>query len=329
MIVTNFTLPERSGVVWQQSLQIDRPNKNAIASALALVTGRLGIEAILYANPTTFGVVLLALLKMLRLINRPIFIFDLILKYPSSSVERCIAKSKGFFLRSFERIIVIHKDTSGYEKYYGLKGSQFVYVPFKANNFDSANDDQIKEGDYVVALGASQRDYPTFIAAAAQVGVRSVIVCSDEGAINNNADVGKVEEYPPNVHRIREFIPGPRWYQWLAESLFVVVPIKATAIQPAGISVYLEAMRLRKATIVSAGASANQVLVDEETALVVPAGDPEALAQAMQRLISDPQLRKRIEENGFAYAQSLGNDSRLRADIADLMINNLSRGDVG
>lgn len=328
MIVTNFTLPERSGVVWQQSLHIDRPGKKAFSSAIALIEARSGLKAILYANPTTFGVVLLALLKIFRLVNRPIFIFDLILKYPSSATERCIAHGKGFFLRRFERVIAIHKDTSGYEKYYGLRADQFIYVPFKANNFDSANDGQIKEGDYIVSLGASQRDYPTFIAAAAQIGVRAVIVCSDEGAINNNADVGNVEDYPPNLHRIRDYIPSAVWYQWLAESLFVVVPIKATAIQPAGISVYLEAMRLRKATIVSAGASANKILDNEENALVVPAGDPIALAQAMQRLINDLQLRKRIAENGFAYARLLGNDSRMRSDIADVIIKNLSQDNI-
>jgi len=46
--------------------------------------------------------------------------------------------------------------------------------------------------------------------------------------------------------------------------------------------------------------AARELLVDGESALLVPAGDPAALAAAVRRLASDPELARRIGEGGLA-----------------------------
>jgi glycosyltransferase involved in cell wall biosynthesis len=51
--------------------------------------------------------------------------------------------------------------------------------------------------------------------------------------------------------------------------------------------------------------AARELLVHEESALLVPPGDPEALAQALQRLAADPDLCRRLSEGGLtAYRTS-------------------------
>lgn len=311
MIYTNFKLPD----------DLDKevvlmPYGSADFSFFKdVLAKRNKISALLIANPSTKMLILLAILKIFLSAPYPIFIFDLILKYPVSFKEKIIARLKGFCVRKLEYILAIHKDTSGYETYYGLKKNSFIYVPFKANNFDIRDAISVSGGDYIVALGASQRDYKTLIESASRVDHKIVIVCSDENAQKHNADVGVDALYPKNVTRIRETVDSATWYSYLANAKFVVVPILQTAIQPAGISVYLEAMILGKAVVVSEGASSNFILENEKNALLVPPGDGSKLADALNRLASDTELRKSIANAGYSYALSLGNDAKLRENI--------------
>src|SRR5437763_129947 len=46
--------------------------------------------------------------------------------------------------------------------------------------------------------------------------------------------------------------------------------------------------------------AARELLAHEESALLVPSGDPEALAQALRRVAADPALRSRLSEGGLA-----------------------------
>lgn len=55
-----------------------------------------------------------------------------------------------------------------------------------------------------------------------------------------------------------------------------------------------EAMALGKAVVVSDVAALREVVSDGVTGLVVPAGDPIALASAIERLLDDPDLRERV-----------------------------------
>ena len=46
--------------------------------------------------------------------------------------------------------------------------------------------------------------------------------------------------------------------------------------------------------------AARELLVDGESALLVPPGDPEALADALRRLATNPELAKRLSTGGRA-----------------------------
>ncbi len=67
----------------------------------------------------------------------------------------------------------------------------------------------------------------------------------------------------------------------------------------------------------SASSAARELLTDGESALLVPPGDPTALATAMKRLTEDEELRSRIAEGGHrvyrerASEQVLGERWRL------------------
>jgi glycosyltransferase involved in cell wall biosynthesis len=78
-------------------------------------------------------------------------------------------------------------------------------------------------------------------------------------------------------------------------SMAVVVPLK-DVYQPTGYSVTLQAMACGKPVVLSRirGLWAPELLRDGENCLLVPPGDKVALATAIKRLASDPELRERL-----------------------------------
>jgi glycosyltransferase involved in cell wall biosynthesis len=72
----------------------------------------------------------------------------------------------------------------------------------------------------------------------------------------------------------------------------------------------LEAMACGLPVLVSQGAAVQEVLTDQETALLFPARDPEALSQKIQLLVSNTSLRGSIAEKGMALARSTYNWTR-------------------
>jgi glycosyltransferase involved in cell wall biosynthesis len=63
-----------------------------------------------------------------------------------------------------------------------------------------------------------------------------------------------------------------------------------------------EYMAMGRAIVASDLDQIGEVLSHEETALLVTPGDPRALADAIQRLVDDPELRRRLGEAARARA---------------------------
>lgn len=70
-----------------------------------------------------------------------------------------------------------------------------------------------------------------------------------------------------------------------------------------GLVVY-EAMASGTPVVVSDGYGTANVLRDGETALLVPAGSPEAIASALRRLSHDPELYKKLSINGRIFVEN-------------------------
>ena len=62
--------------------------------------------------------------------------------------------------------------------------------------------------------------------------------------------------------------------------------------------VIVEAMASGKPVVASAHGGPTEIVRDGETGLLVPPNDPDALADALARLIADPALRRRMGAAG-------------------------------
>ncbi len=82
----------------------------------------------------------------------------------------------------------------------------------------------------------------------------------------------------------------------LAASDLCVLPSLA---EPFGL-VLLEAMALSKPIVATRAGGPLEIVLDEETGLLVPPADPDALAQGIERLLANPSLAQNMGQAGFA-----------------------------
>ncbi len=82
----------------------------------------------------------------------------------------------------------------------------------------------------------------------------------------------------------------------------------------------LEALACRRPVIVSRGSGVHEVLVDGETALLVPPREPEPLASALRRLVADPALAERIACQGREFVVRELSWKNYAARMAELFV---------
>jgi phosphatidylinositol alpha-1,6-mannosyltransferase len=83
--------------------------------------------------------------------------------------------------------------------------------------------------------------------------------------------------------------------------------------------VYLQAMRAGVPCLGSRDDAAADVIVDGETGLLVPRQDPEAIAGALARLLTDEPMRQRLGEAGRRRFDNLFTYPRFRARLAGIL----------
>jgi glycosyltransferase involved in cell wall biosynthesis len=86
--------------------------------------------------------------------------------------------------------------------------------------------------------------------------------------------------------------------------LFVLASRRAKSGDQDGLpNVLLEALSQGRAVLATLFASVPELIADDETGLLVPPGQPEALARALERLIRDPALRQRLGDAGLDHVR--------------------------
>jgi glycosyltransferase involved in cell wall biosynthesis len=80
----------------------------------------------------------------------------------------------------------------------------------------------------------------------------------------------------------------------------------------------LEAMRFRKPVVATAAPGTTEVVIDGQTGLLVPIGNPPLLARAMRDVLREPILARRLGDAGRARVESHFRAETMVAQFADL-----------
>lgn len=246
---------------------------------------------------------------------------DLVLRKPRSGTARAAALVKKLLFQRVDHFIHYFRDLSGYSRWYGITPERSSFVPFKPNlryRYEPRTD--VMEGDYVLCLGRSQRDYDTFLQAMASLPYPGAMPRPDFDVLRPHESrfSWPLERIPKNVRMLDDDGSQQAMIRALEGARIVALPILSSTLAASGISVYLNAMLLNKPVVISAGPGVSDVLQQE--AVMVSPEDPAALAEAIARLWEDDELRARTAEAGHRYALSLGGEPELRRRILEAVV---------
>lgn len=216
-------------------------------------------------------------------------ILELMLDEAKANVLWTIKRSIQRFLFSSVEIIFVSStaEVSSYTQRLGLPDGRVRFLPFHTNIIEP----KILEmrGDYILSAGLTGRDYET-LAAAAHGLEHDVVVVSDPLSIQ---DI----DFPRNVEIMCD-IPYARYVEILNHCAFVVVPLKKL-VKSTGQVVILEAMGLGKPVIATETTGTVDYIESGVNGILVPVGDHRALRRAIDSLIAEPDLYRKIAENAL------------------------------
>jgi glycosyltransferase involved in cell wall biosynthesis len=101
-----------------------------------------------------------------------------------------------------------------------------------------------------------------------------------------------------------------------ARASVVVLPL-SDVIHAGGINTLLEAMCMARPVVVSDSRGLRDYVVDGQTALIVPPGDAGALANAVRRLVGDPDLASQLARNGRQFVEQHCRSEQYAARLAE------------
>jgi glycosyltransferase involved in cell wall biosynthesis len=149
------------------------------------------------------------------------------------------------------------------------------------------------------AVGLEFRDYPTLLAAV--TGLDAQVVIAAASPWSRRADSTRGRPIPENVTVGRFSHRDLRGLY--AASEFVLMPLHEIDFQ-AGVTALLEAMAMGRALVCTRTPGQTDVVVEGETGLYVPPGDPDAFRAAITSLLADPERRRRMGAAGRALVES-------------------------
>ncbi|MFH6784301.1 MULTISPECIES: glycosyltransferase family 4 protein [Methylobacterium] len=182
-------------------------------------------------------------------------------------------------------VFVVHsrREIALYAAWLGLPEERFIFVPLSIHDEPrEAHEDEA--APFVLAMGSANRDYHTLAAAAARLGVPTVIVAG--------AHAVEGVTLPPNV-TVLNGLDIAQCHDLCARARVNVVPLRNTAFTSGQVTV-LEAMMLAKPVVATRAAGTEDYVAEGRNGLLVPPEDPEALADAIAALWDDPVLRARL-----------------------------------
>ena len=274
-------------------------------------------DAVVVSSQTRLLLVFCVLQWLLPIQRCKVIGVDYILPEPRGLKQKLVARLKGMFLRKVDVFILHFVDTSGYERHYGIPHARCVFVPFKVNYLDSVlpADQLSSEGEYVFTAGRTFRDIPTFLSAMRQTGYPGLLLYEDSSLMKEAGTDLNLQHVPANLN-IEKNVGEKSWLEYIARSKIVVVPLLPRSGYAPGLSLYLMAMAMKKCVIITEGLSTRGILTNQ--AILVPPEDPTALAEAINRVWNDGELRERVAAAGQRYASGLAGEARLLGDILNI-----------
>ncbi len=243
---------------------------------------------------------------------------DLVLRAPRSAASRMAHPLRRLLLSNVDHFIHYFRDLTGYTREFGVSAGRSSFVPFKVNLYGRVAVEPGPEGEYILCLGRSMRDFDTFFDAMEQLPYPAAITRPAPDLMRRHGArfTRGLDALPSNVRILDDDGSDEAMIRVVKNAKLVVLPILKTSLVASGISTCLNAMSLGKCVIGSEGPGMLDVFENGEV-LAAPPEDAAALAAVMRRAWEDEELRKRTAAAGYRYAQQQGGEAELYRRVID------------
>ena len=199
------------------------------------------------------------------------------------------------FFPSIERFVVYSKtERALYSKLFDIPIDRFDFIHWGVNKpITSPLPVEFKE-PYCVALGGEARDYNTLITAAKLRPNQHFVIIARPHSLNGL-------DIPPNV-TIRINAPFNEAWSTVWHAQVSLIPLRH-AETPNGHVTLVGSMLLGKAIVITNSLGVQDYVLNNKSALLVPAASPESIATAIDKLTDDPKLGIFLGENARNFAE--------------------------
>lgn len=198
-----------------------------------------------------------------------------------------------------------------YARRYGIPEERFRVVPWPWRRTPAQSLPPEPEQPLVLSSGRALCDWPTLFAAAEGADWPLVVVCSKE-------DLPEVERLNAGGRaEVRCEISAAEHAELLARATVFVVTMREAGVSQGHVRL-MDAADAGVPVVVSGTRSLRGYAVPGQTAIVVPPEEPQAMREAIDRLLSDAQERERIRRAAWERSAAWTGEDYVAA-LADLV----------
>ena len=214
-------------------------------------------------------------------------------------------RAAGQFLRSADRLVVhSSEEVERYAAWLGVERDIVEFVPLQQGDIHVPRDEA--DPPFALAMGSAGRDYAALAEAARGFPGRVVVVARPALLEGLGA--------PENVEA-RSGLDREACLALTARARITVVPV-ANLETASGQVTVIASMAQRVPIVATDCPGTRDYLAHEETALIVPPRDADALRDAMTRLWRDGRLRERLARNAYeAWRERFSDEGAARSFV--------------
>jgi hypothetical protein len=284
-------------------LVASRPRLRGLALGVLARRGRLAALAI-RGEPGTILALAVCALPPAR---RRVFVCELLLRPASPSPLRRVARGVWSLLVERPALrrgaagaqVMTEWERDAYVSGYGLDPGRLYLVRWPLREGGDAPPAAVDPGSRsVFSSGRTACDWPTLFEAARGAAWSLTVVCSAADAKSVDALAAGIDGATVEVE-----LPWAEHDRLLRASAVCAIVIADRGIS-AGQVRLMSAVEAGVPVVATAARALDEYVVANETAVVVPLGDPAALRAAVDGLLEDPARRERLRDRARAHADS-------------------------
>ena len=207
--------------------------------------------------------------------------------YPG--IKRLLAQTA---FKDVDRFIVhSRRERENVSQWLGLPLERFEFVPLQRAEIPVTYKEEITN-PFLLAMGSAQRDYPTLFKAVEKLGLRTVVVAGKHALAGLTI--------PPQVE-VRSGLTMDECLRLAQEARVNIVPLLDNETAAGQVTI-VEAMRMNRPVIATRCIGSEDYIKDGETGFLVEPYSVDDLAQAINKLWNDQELRDRIGGEAGRYS---------------------------